>query len=343
MRNKVSVIIPVYNAEKYLEECILSLLNQTLHACEFIFVNDGSSDNSRFLIERYKKKDGRIKLINQENQGVSAARNAGLRVASGEYVGFVDADDYVKRDMYQTLYAAAERHGCDVVISNFESELEGSKVITSYSFPSDELLDRDYIVQTIMPYLLKTDDLNAVWNKIYRTDMLVEHQIVFPVSMALGEDGMFNMLLYGYASTMIYVKYTGYHYREVEGSATRNIKDKDYFGKAIEVYRLSPPPIYTEMLQSVSVHQLKSTRLIKSLVSYIYVYFKPSKDMSFMKRYSYVRKMISSSQVREALPLYWDEMQGSLGRYERFVISMVKARSTIGLYCAVTYSRLRNS
>ncbi|OBZ12318.1 glycosyltransferase [Bacillus sp. FJAT-26390] len=343
MRNKVSVIIPVYNAEKYLEECILSLLNQTLHACEFIFVNDGSSDNSRFLIERYKKKDGRIKLINQENQGVSAARNAGLRVASGEYVGFVDADDYVKRDMYQTLYAAAVRHGCDVVISNFESELEGSKVITSYSFPSDELLDRAYIIEQIMPYFLKEDDLNSSVNKIYLKRLLDENHVLFPEKVALGEDGLFNMLFFGYAKTMTYLNYSGYYYREVAGSATRSIKEKDYFGKAIEVYQMSPPPIYNDMIPSKSVHQLKSIRLIKSLISYIYIYFKPSKDMSFTRRYSYVKQMIGSSHVKEALPLYWDEMKDSLGRYERFIVSMVRSRSTLGLYCAVAYSRLRNS
>src|SRR3954470_7921673 len=105
MSIKVSVVIPVYNAEKYITECIESLLNQTLKQCEFIFVNDGSSDNSSQIINEFKKKDNRIILINQENQGVSIARNNGLKAASGEYVGFVDADDYIDCEMYETIYS----------------------------------------------------------------------------------------------------------------------------------------------------------------------------------------------------------------------------------------------
>lgn len=342
MTIKVSVIIPVYNAEKYLEECILSLLHQTLQACEFIFVNDGSTDKSRFLIERYQTKDSRIKLINQENKGVSAARNAALQIASGEYAGFVDADDYIEKDMYHTLYAAAVQYNSDVVVSNLESELEGSRVVTKYRFPSDKPLDRAFIMEQIMPYFLKADDLNTAVNKIYRINLLAEHRITFPEKVALGEDGMFNMFFFSHAASMTYVNCIGYHYREVKGSATRNIREKDYFGKAIEVYRMAPPQIYNEIIPSGTVNQLKSIRLINSMMSYIYIYFKPSKDMSFPKRYSYVKQMISNRHVREALPIYWDEMQNSIGRYERLIISMVRARSTVGLMCAVAYSRLRN-
>src|SRR6476646_4070363 len=98
MSQKVSVIIPVYNAGKYITRCIESLLNQTLQECEFIFINDGSIDDSREIIEGYKQVDDRIILINQVNQGVSIARNKGLYLAAGEYVGFVDADDCIEKD-----------------------------------------------------------------------------------------------------------------------------------------------------------------------------------------------------------------------------------------------------
>ncbi|RCW42724.1 glycosyltransferase [Paenibacillus prosopidis] len=341
--SKVSVIIPVYNAEKYIVECIQSLLNQTLQACEFIFVNDGSVDKSKSIIEDYQLHDGRIKLINQENQGVSAARNAGLQAALGEYVGFVDADDYIEKDMYETLYHAAIERNCDVVISNLESELEGSKVITTYPFRTNETLDRAYILQHIMPYLLKADDLNTAVNKIYRVNVLTMNKIAFPEKVALGEDGMFNMIFFGHAATMTYINYTGYHYREVSGSATRNIKDKDYFSKAIEVYITAPPQIYNEIIPANNVNRLKSIRLIKSMISYIYIYFKPSNDMSFKKRYRYVKQMITNKHVREALPIYWAEMNNSIGRYEKFILSMVKARSALGLMFAVAYSRLRNA
>ena len=101
---KLSVVIPVYNAEKHLKACIESLLSQTLAGLEFIFVNDGSQDNSPEIIASYQATDSRITLINQSNQGVSVARNNGIAVAQGEYIGFVDADDTIASDFFEKHY-----------------------------------------------------------------------------------------------------------------------------------------------------------------------------------------------------------------------------------------------
>ena len=100
----ISIIVPVYNAEKYLSRCIDSILRQTFADFELILVNDGSSDKSKEICEKYLESDPRIKLINQENSGVSAARNTGLDNASGEYIGFVDSDDFIEKNMYEELY-----------------------------------------------------------------------------------------------------------------------------------------------------------------------------------------------------------------------------------------------
>ncbi|WP_459501950.1 glycosyltransferase [Bacillus sp. C1] len=342
MNPKVSVIIPVYNAGKYITQCIESLLNQTLQECEFIFVNDGSTDNSREIIEKYRKLDGRIILINQRNQGVSVARNRGLDLAAGEYVGFVDADDSVKRDMYRVLYDSVKENNCDVVISNFESEMEGHKVTTKYPFPIDTVLKRDYIEQELLPYFLKADNLNTVVNKMYRNHIIKENDVKFPNGIALGEDGMFNVEFFSIATRMKYINYTGYHYREVVGSATRNISERDYFERAVEVYTMELPKIYTDKLNKVKINQLKSIKFMNSVMSYIHVYFTPSKDISFGKRYKYVKSMIRNKHVREALPMYYSEIYNKLGRYERLIINLIKRQSTVGLYCVTAYSRFRN-
>src|SRR5207253_2318057 len=107
----VSIIVPVYNNEKYLSECLDSLINQTLKDIEIILVNDGSNDNSLLICYEFGKIDGRIKVIDKPNGGVSSARNTGLKLASGKYVGFVDSDDWIESDMYEKMYSAAERHG----------------------------------------------------------------------------------------------------------------------------------------------------------------------------------------------------------------------------------------
>ena len=342
MSIKVSVIIPVYNAEKYLAECIESLLSQTLKECEFIFINDGSKDRSRQVIEDYQKLDNRILLINQENQGVSIARNTGLQTAAGEYIGFVDADDYIEKDMYERLYHSAKQGDCDVVISNFESEMEGQVFITKYPFPINQILHKEYIENELLPYFLKADNLNSVVNKVFKNQVIKEKNVEFPEQVALGEDGLFNIRFFSHATTMKYIEYAGYHYREVAGSATRNIAGKDYFHRSLEVYNLNLPEIYTRKMNKEKIRQLKSIKLVNSVMSYIHVYLKPSNDMSFSKRYKYVKNMICNKEVREALFVYYSDAYYMLGRYEKFIVNMMKQKSIMGLYCATAYSRFRN-
>ncbi|MCR8635389.1 glycosyltransferase [Paenibacillus radicis (ex Xue et al. 2023)] len=339
---KVSVIIPVYNADAYISECIESLLNQTLQECEFIFINDGSTDNSRQIIESYMNSSTRIKLINQANQGVSIARNRGLQIAAGEYTGFVDADDYIKPDMYETLYNAAKQGDCDVVISNFEGELDGHRVSYKYLFPDNVVLPRAYIEEEMLPYFIKTDNLNTACNKIYRQQIIKEHNLSFPEKVALGEDGMFNMLFFSYALNMKYIDYSGYYYREVAGSATRNLMEKDYFERALEVFKLELPEIHTGKLDRVKLYRLKSIKLIRSVMSYIHIYFIPSKEISFNQRYTYVKNMISNKYVRDALSVYYSESYSTSARYEKLVTDMIRSQSAVGLYCVTAYSRLRN-
>jgi glycosyltransferase involved in cell wall biosynthesis len=338
----VSIIIPVYNAERYLTPCIESLLSQTLYDCEFIFVNDGSKDKSRAIIEQYQQLDDRIKLINQPNQGVSMARNIGLSKAVGEYVGFVDADDYIERDLFEVLYTTAKLGDCDVVISNFESELNQHHVITRYPFPTNNVLRKDYIDRELIPYFLKKDDLNTVCSKLYKREIIHNHQVKFPESVVLGEDGLFNLKFFKHAATFQYLDYSGYHYREVEGSATRNSAEKDYFQRALEVYRLDLTEVIGYSLDKDKVQLLKSIKLIHSVMSYIYIYLDPTQGMGFSKRYAFVKNMIGNKQVREALPLYYSEMYSELGRYDKCIVGLMKCKSTLGLLCAASYSRLRN-
>ncbi|GGD73278.1 glycosyltransferase [Paenibacillus nasutitermitis] len=338
---KVSVIIPVYNAAPHLPACVGSLLNQTLEECEFIFVNDGSTDGSGAILAHYQSLDPRIKLIEQTNQGVSLARNAGLAAAAGEYVGFVDADDYVEPDMYERLYEAAD--GCDVIVSNMESDMEGRAIVTRYPFRVNELLGREYIQDEILPFFLMADQLNTAVNKLYRRSVAIKGGVSFPAQVPLGEDGMFNMLFFSCAATMKYIDYTGYHYREVAGSATRNIAGKDYFNLALEVYRTEPPVFYREIMPPGQIERLKSVRLIHSTIAYIYVYFKPSKDMSLRQRYRYVKRMITDPYVRGALPFYYENRSGTIGRYEKWLLAMIRAKFTFGLMCAAAYSRIRSA
>jgi glycosyltransferase involved in cell wall biosynthesis len=336
---KVSVIIPVYNAEKYLAVCIESLLNQTLKQCEFIFVNDGSTDQSKPIIESYKKDDSRIILINQENQGVSVARNNGLKIASGEYVGFVDADDYVKSDLYQTMYDQIAN--CDGVITNLESEMEGQTYTLDYSFPQNVILDKNFINNELLPYFLKKDNLNSVVNKLYKNRIIKENNLRFPEGIALGEDGLFNIRFLSHANRIVYIPYSGYRYREVDGSATRSISKKDYFQRALEVYRLEIPEINEVIDDRQKIIKFKSIKLIHTVLGLIHIYLIPTRKVSLKERYLYVKRMINHEDVRMALPFYQQEYE-DLGRYEDFILKMINKRFMLGIFLAAAYSRYRN-
>ena len=124
---KVSVIIPVYNVEKYLSECLDSVVNQTLKDIEIICVNDGSPDGSAEILEEYAQKDNRIKVITQENRGVSEARNSGLKIASGEYIAFLDSDDYIDLKFFEQLYKRGIESNSDVVVCENIYRFSGNK------------------------------------------------------------------------------------------------------------------------------------------------------------------------------------------------------------------------
>ncbi|MEO3945383.1 glycosyltransferase [Gorillibacterium sp. CAU 1737] len=340
---RVSVIVPVYNSERYLKECVDSLLSQTLPGCEFLFVNDGSTDRSGVILNEYAERDSRIRVIEQPNGGVSAARNRGLQEACGAYIGFVDADDSVESDFFETLYHAAEKEDCDIVVSTFAASQEGTLVVTEYGLPTDRPLNRDEIQRTILPYFLREENLNAVWTKLYRASLLQERNVRFPIGVALGEDALFNMEAFVHASNVRVLNYLGYRYREVPGSATRNILAKDYFRRALEIYELRLPAFESATgLPEENLTRLRAEKLIYSVLSYVYLYLSPSPEVPLRKRLAYVRKMIRHERVREALPFYWKERYQAGGRYERMLLWLVKTRLTAGLYAATAYSRMRN-
>lgn len=339
---KVSVIIPVYNAERYLAECLDSLVAQTLPECEFIFVNDGSSDGSRYIVENYQRKNIRIILINQPNLGVSSARNAGLAAATGEYVGFVDADDWVEPDMFATLYSAASACRLDVVFSNFYSYQQGKSIRNSCSFPKDVVLNRQYIIENILPVYLESDMLNSVCNKLFRHELLVDEHVAFPTGVELGEDGMFNMKALSFSKSAAYIEYTGYHYRETAGSATRNAAQKDYFLRALEVYTAKLPPYYARHIEEEQVHVLKSIRFVHSIISCIHIYYSENNGLTLLQKFKYVKKMISNPSTCEALILFQRASGVKLGRYEKTILFMMRRKSALALFGITAYSRVRN-
>lgn len=191
---KISVIVPVYNTEQYLEKCLGSLIAQTLADIEIICVNDGSTDNSGAVLQNFAKKDARIIVINQENLGQSAARNTGIDAAKGEFIGFLDADDWCDLNMFEKLYQNAIRYDSDISMCS----------ITVFDEKSDEYLAHDpYMSLDVFPRNFENTVFSAheiydfifricvvPWNKIYKREFLRKNNIRFPLNLNY-EDNVF--------------------------------------------------------------------------------------------------------------------------------------------------------
>jgi glycosyltransferase involved in cell wall biosynthesis len=341
MTPKVSVVVPVFNAAGFLSQCIESLLAQTERSCEFIFVNDGSRDESHEIIARYLQKDNRIKVIDQENQGVSVARNNGIAIAQGEFLSFVDADDTIAPDMLETLSKHAATNNADIVFSNFVYEQNAVRIAAKPPFAPGQY-GSDFIKTQVLPFMLGNDSLNSAANKMFRRELIVSNKINFPIGQALGEDAIFNLRALGKANAIYIADYSGYFYREVSGSATRNIIEKDYFGTALNVYALDHKSVAALDLDDNLIGRQKDFRLIDQVVSLAGIYAKPHDSLTRHQRYQYVRAMISNNTVRQIVDSRWAELVNGQPKFRKFVLFCIKYRLMPLLWLAFTYSYHRN-
>ena len=219
---KVSVIVPVYNAEKYLERCILSILNQTLNDCEIILINDGSKDSSQEIIDQYKKQyPDKIKTKSITNSGAAEARNVGLKMAKGEFIGFVDSDDYIDKTMYEKLYNKAITDHADIVVCGYftEDEERIRSFQTGYleQYGKSVSENPNTFVYGV-PYL---------WNKIYKREIIEENNIIFDRSLRIFEDLDFVYSAYPHANKISKVSEALYYYIKMnEESLTANFSEK---------------------------------------------------------------------------------------------------------------------
>lgn len=198
----ISVIIPVYQVEKYLRKSLDSVIVQTFENLEIILVDDGSTDTSGKICDEYAKKDSRIKVIHQENQGLSAARNAGLNIAKGDFIGFVDSDDYIEPAMFENLYQAAIEKKADIAICNFHKVDESNKTLFYSNLKAWTGSSKDFVKQDGIRY-------NYVWHKLYRKELF--KTIHFPVGRQW-EDLFIMHDIFWMADRITIIPYIGYNY-----------------------------------------------------------------------------------------------------------------------------------
>ena len=241
---KVSVIVPVYNAEKYLKRCVDSLLAQTYSNIEIILVNDGSTDSSPMICDEYKS-DNRVVVIHQENKGLAAARNKGLKNATGDYIGFVDADDFVKEDMFEVLLSTAVDNDCDMVnCGHFEVEEDGTvlrECTDTHGFTPNELVPQDDLVNRIKE-ILNDNLLWFLWRNLYKTEFLNKYNITYCEEDVV-EDSLFNLDCLLNNPRIVFIDIPLYYYVMSDNSLTRS-KGKNGYVRRLENTYYSKLKIY---------------------------------------------------------------------------------------------------
>ena len=292
----ISVIVPVYNVEEYLEECLESIKRQTYIDIEVILVNDGSTDGSKEICERYCEKDSRFKLVNQENKGLSGARNRGMLESKGEFISFVDSDDVLKEDMLEQLMKQMTSEDIDIVecwYTNEKQELELStpkNVKIIFQGNSKEALVslcRDNIVR-----------LNPV-AKLYRREVIIN----FPFSEGvIYEDVFAGIGILKYIRKMVKINYIGYYYRVRQGSTMNrefNLKNLDLFTICDKLEQLYQGDTFA----LAYIHRRLFHLVLMHIVDYHIFEGNPYKEkyVEYLNRYS---KSSSRSLVMRAYHLF---------------------------------------
>lgn len=236
MDSLISIIVPVYNTENYLEKCLYSLVNQTYKNIEIIIVDDGSPDNSMNIIQKFVLADNRVKVISQKNQGLSGARNTGMNNTNGDYIMFIDSDDWIEIDTCEKAINASEKYNADVVFWSYIKEFSNSQK-DNYLFDKTEIIWSEKNINQLSRRMVglvgdelanpqSIDNLVTAWGKLYKKSVIGD--VRFTDTKIIGtEDALFNIEVFLGINSAVYIPDLLSHYRkDNESSLTHNYKKK---------------------------------------------------------------------------------------------------------------------
>lgn len=306
----VSIVIPVFNAGEYLEMCLNSLLRQTHQNIELLIIDDGSTDNSYKIVEYFKNKDLRINYTYQKNQGVSIARNVGILKAKGEFIMFVDPDDYLSNDAVNTLLQLVVREKSDIAISDFIYKFPDRSKEASH-FPSTKNFNSSKDIKRIQLQLLSKkisglkgnlgDRIGAPWAKIYRAKLIKQNNLLFEPKLSNSEDVVFNLYAMNFAKKISYVKMPLYFYRINNNSLTSKynpnieLEIKKYLS-CIEIFICKFYPKDKEFLEAFNVKT--SSSIYKCLYMY---YLHDENFMNSKDKKNEIKQLLEQEPFKRSL------------------------------------------
>lgn len=317
----ISIIIPVYNVEKYLTECLESVIKQTYKNIEIICINDGSTDGSLKILNIYAQNDNRIKIIDMKNGGLSSARNAGIKAVTGEYIMFVDSDDWIDIKTCEHAINIITDYHVDIVMWSYTREYENNSI-------PKKIFDKDILFNEIetknkiyrrffglydfeLAHPENADAIVTVWGKLYKTSLIIDNNIEFVDTREIGscEDALFNIYMFKYIKNVYYSNRYYYHYRKNNVSFTTNYKN-DLYLKWKNLYDLMERYIKENNLGD-SFHKSLLNRKALSMIG-LGLNINNS-NLSFFNKRDELKKIADDSKIRYAIdqlnlkyfPIHW--------------------------------------
>lgn len=291
MNALVSVLIPVYNTEKYLDKCITSVREQTCKNIEILLIDDGSSDRSGEICDRHAAEDERIQVVHICNNGVSHARNLGIQRASGKYLFFVDSDDYIDCEMIAEQVRMMENECADLCISALSQE----NLASGFCIDLNKQCDQE------MAFLLKNHLLFGPMVKLYRRDIVNKHGIVFLDDFSYGEDLLFNLEYLRYVARICYIDQCYYHYvTENNQSLSRKVR-WDTFENDMVLHHELKKWLLEKNLLSKMTQRFLADRVVGTASDAIALVYRQDCPWSRSEQFGYIRKILHNDLLAESL------------------------------------------
>lgn len=310
MEDIISIIVPMYNVENKIDECIKSILKQSYVKLDIILIDDGSIDSTYEICEKYSNVDERITLVHQENKGVSVARNYGIDIARGKYIMFLDADDYLDNRICEVLLKNIKKNNCDIQITNKIFHING-EVFENILYKEKEFCrenkERDLFILDLMTsyYDTKMNDVKylscGVTAKLFYSKIIKDNKIKFLENCHFGEDVLFNLNIFEKARKIGYIEYNGYHFNVSPDSSTHKFRDDwkishEKFVNGIEAYILKNKTQDARFLETLEM--MRVTRISGLINSY---FFNKENPKKFIEKYKEFRNFITQNSYKKSI------------------------------------------
>ena len=334
----ISIIIPVYNAGVYLNQCIGSILDNEFDDYELILVDDGSTDDSWKTIKKYEKESVKIRSFRKQNSGVSDARNYGIGKAEGTYIYFVDSDDWIEPGTLTQIFNHLHDSKCDLLLFDYKRVINRNKVIYAKEMFEQSIIIDKQDIKALGNRCLTSGTMNNIGNKVYRAEIITKNNLRFDANIKSGEDWLFNLEFIRYSSKAQYVEGYYYNYRLNENSATNKFNQ----GK-LNDFKM----VHFKLLEYINVFsqdphettKILEVAFVKRYLDLIKKCFYANYDLDEKVRKDYISKILNDAEVRKAFSRVKNE---DLDTVNRILLYMAKNKNYFAIYLfnKIIYSRL---